>query len=91
MPEKNHSSALHELRLDQRKKLSVSGVQEVDSFDENMISLRTVAGLLLVRGEDLHLQSLSIEGGLVTVEGTVQVLCYEEGRKEGGFFRRIFG
>lgn len=81
----------HELRLDQRAKLTVTGVQEVESFDETVAALHTVRGLLLIRGSGLHLQSLSIDGGQVTVTGTVDALSYEEPRSTGGFFRRLFG
>ena len=45
----------HKLSLDERKKLTVSGVGEVVSFEENAVVLRTSRGTLLVRGQDLHL------------------------------------
>ncbi len=80
----------HELRLEDRKKLSVSGVQEVESFDENSVVLHTVCGILLIRGENLHLQTLSIDGGMVTVDGLIDALTYAEPQKSGGFFRRVF-
>ena len=79
----------HELRLDNRTRLSVSGVREVESFDENTVVLSTVRGLLIVRGENLQLQSLSIDGGQVSVHGTIDTLSYEEAQKAGGFFKRL--
>ena len=80
----------HELRLENRAKLSVSGVREIESFDENAVVLHTVRGVLIIRGEGLHLQTLSIDGGQVTVDGTIHSLTYEELQKAGGFFRRLF-
>ena len=77
--------------LDERKKLTVSGVGEVVSFEENAVVLRTSRGTLLVRGQDLHLKTLSLDGGQVAVDGTVTALIYEEPRREGGFFSRLFG
>ncbi|MFR8334118.1 MAG: YabP/YqfC family sporulation protein [Oscillospiraceae bacterium] len=47
----------HKLSLDERKKLTVSGVAEVVSFEENAVVLRTSRGTLLVRGQDLHLKT----------------------------------
>lgn len=90
MSPENKQSELQELRLENRKKLSVCGVREVGSFDENVIALETSLGLLVVRGEDLHLQSLSVEGGQVVVIGTIHSLTYEALRKSGGFFKRLF-
>lgn len=80
----------HELRLDNRARLSVSGVREVESFDETVVVLSTVRGLLIVRGENLQLQALSIDGGQVSVSGLIDTLSYEEAQKAGGFFKRLF-
>lgn len=81
----------HSVVMEGRKKLSVSGVEEVESFDENTIVMSTALGVLVVRGEDLHIEVLSLEGGELKVEGEVDSLTYEEdGRREGGFFSRLF-
>ncbi len=80
----------HELRLDNRARLAVTGVKDVESFDEAVVVLRTVRGLLVVRGEKLQLQALSIDGGQVSVNGLIDCLSYEEEQKTTGFFRRMF-
>ena len=80
----------HDLRLENRARLSVTGVREVESFDEESIVLHTAKGVLVIRGQSLHLQTLSIEGGQVAVDGTVDALLYEEPQKQGGFFSRLF-
>ncbi len=80
----------HELRLDNRGRLSVSGVKDVESFDEAVVVLRTVRGLLVVRGDKLQLQALSIDGGQISVNGLIDSLSYEEEQKTAGFFRRLF-
>ena len=80
----------HDLRLENREKLSVSGVEEIESFDETTVVLLTSRGMLIIRGENLQLQALSIEGGQVAVDGLITSLDYEEARKTGGFFRRLF-
>lgn len=81
----------HKLTLDERKSLLVSGVTQVVSFDENAVVLHTFRGVLLVRGQDLHLKTLSQDGGQVAVEGQVDLLAYEEPRGQGSFLRRLFG
>lgn len=80
----------HELRLENRARLNVTGVREVESFDESAVVLHTAKGVLVIRGQSLHLQTLSIDGGQVAVDGTVDALAYEETQKQGGFFSRLF-
>ena len=53
--------------------------------------MHTVCGVLIVRGQELHLQTLSIDGGCVAVDGTIEALSYAEPQKRGGgFFSRLF-
>ena len=69
-----------------------SGAAEVESFDENTIVMVTVQGVLIVRGEELHIEKLSLDGGDLKVEGMVESLTYEEDRsRRGGFFSRLLG
>lgn len=80
----------HHITLDGRSSLTVSGVQDVESFDENTIVMLTVKGTLVVRGESLHIEKLSLDGGDLRVEGAVDSLTYEdEGREKGGFLSRL--
>jgi len=80
----------HKLTLDNRGKLVVSGVEDVESFDEQAIVLVTVRGVLIVRGNGLHLQSLDLQGGCVTVDGVIDSLVYELPRQTGSLLRRLF-
>lgn len=80
----------HHVELEGRSSLTVSGVEDVESFDENTIVMSTVKGDLVVRGEGLHIERLSLDGGDLKVEGTVDSLTYEDtGRERGGFFARL--
>lgn len=81
----------HKLVLDSRRKLSMTGVIEVESFDESVIQLTTTRGPVLIRGTGLHLQMLSLDGGQVAVDGTVDSISYEDEAPAGGFFARLFG
>ncbi|MBC5736936.1 MULTISPECIES: sporulation protein YabP [Oscillospiraceae] len=81
----------HHLILEGREQLSVSGVEEVESFDENQIVMYTTKGTLVVRGENLHIEKLSLDGGDLKVEGDIDALTYEDGpREKGGLFSRLF-
>ncbi|MBP1736632.1 MAG: sporulation protein YabP [Oscillospiraceae bacterium] len=82
----------HHIILEGRAALSVSGVEEVERFDDSEIVMYTSCGTLIVRGNDLHIEKLSLEGGDLKVAGTVEALLYEdEGReKGGGLFSHLF-
>ena len=59
----------HKLELLNREKGSVTGIQDVVSFDENQMILDTNMGLLTVRGKALHVSRLTLEKGEVDIEG----------------------
>ena len=80
----------HKLTLDERKKLTMTGVTEVISFDENTVVLHTSLGTLLVQGQQLQLKTLTLDGGNVAVEGHISALHYEEPR-QGGWLGRLLG
>ena len=89
--EKSMPSMPHNLVLEDRRLLTVSGVSDVDSFDEETVVVFTDLGELTVRGKDLHINRLSVEVGELTVEGSSSALIYsEETAKSGGFFSRVF-
>ena len=85
-------AADHHVILEGRASLSVSGVEEVESFDENSIVMSTCKGTLVVRGEDLHIEKLSLDGGDLKVEGDIDSLTYEDSGREkaGGLLARLF-
>ena len=81
----------HGLSLTERNKLTMTGVTEVVSFEDNAVVLRTSLGTLVVQGRDLQLKTLSLDGGQVAVEGPVTALAYEEPRPTGGWLHRLLG
>lgn len=81
----------HKVTLNERKELTATGVEEVVSFDEDTVILKTGLGTLVIHGKGLQLKNLSVESGQVLVEGTVSAMIYEEPRPAGGIFRRLFG
>ena len=80
----------HKLSLDQRKNLTMTGVTEVVSFDENTVVLKTGLGMLVVQGQQLQLKTLTLDGGNVAVEGEISSLVYEQIR-QGGWLGRLLG
>ncbi len=89
--EKRSKPGPHHLTLEDRSKLTISGVEDVDSFDENAIAMSTTQGLLLIRGAGLHIEKLSLDGGDLAVEGTVDSITYEDRTAaRGGLLARLF-
>lgn len=76
--------------IENRSKMSISGVSDVDNFDENTVVLYTNRGLLTVRGAGLHIERLSLETGELAVEGTIDGIEYSEETVSGGFWSRLF-
>ena len=79
----------HGVRLEERKRLTMTGVSEIGSFEEDTVVLKTALGILTVHGPGLKLKTLSPEGGQVEVTGRVTALIYEEPRSGGGWLRRM--
>ncbi len=85
---------LHKLTLTNRGALLVNGVVDVISFDLSEVLLETEAGMLTVKGQDLHVNRLTLEKGEVDISGTVDSLLYADissyGKKAESFFGRLF-
>jgi sporulation protein YabP len=83
----------HKVIIDCRKKVSITSVEDVDSFNENEVIFLTSAGAVTVCGEDLHITKLNLEEGMLVVEGLIQSLDYKDHeleRHKRGLFSKIF-
>ena len=80
----------HNIILEDRERLSVSGVCDADSFDDRQIVAKTVKGTLIMRGSDLHIDKLSLDTGDLVVTGLVTELGYEETAPSGSLWQRLF-
>ena len=93
MDEKTANKA-HKVLLSNRKNGSFSGVVDVLSFDVAEILLETEQGMLLIKGNNLHVNRLSLEKGEIDVEGRIDSLAYSEvkdyGKQAESFFGRFF-
>lgn len=82
----------HRLELVGREKLIISGVEDVERFDEMEIVMSTAAGILIVSGSGLHIGKLSLDGGELHVDGRIDAVTYEDSAQgRGGFLSRLFG
>ncbi len=89
--EKRMTAMPHNLVLEDRKLLTVSGVSDVDSFDEETVVVFTDLGELTIRGANLHINRLSVEVWEHTVEGNIGEMIYSDDTpKSCGFFSKVF-
>lgn len=88
-----NANIIQNLVLENREKLSISGVVDVLSFDDQVVMIETELGLLTCKGENLKINKLSIDTSEVVVEGKVTYLAYSENsnnREEQSFLSKIF-
>lgn len=82
------------LILENREKLNISGVIDVESFNDECVIVDTELGMLVIKGIDLHINKLNIDNSELGIEGEI-VSCEYSDRdgsrnKGGGFFARMF-
>ncbi|MGE5483341.1 MAG: sporulation protein YabP [Bacteroidota bacterium] len=83
----------HQIVLRNRESLAIEGVTNVESFDDEEIILETVEGLLVIRGEGLHIKEFNVEKATLTMDGLVRSMEYanQPGQEKArGFFSRLF-
>ena len=92
MIEEKRNAMRHNIIIEERKNAVISGVAEVDSFDEEKIVLFLSDCVLTVRGRGMHITKLSIETGDVNITGDIYTVEYsgDDERKSGGLISRIF-
>ena len=80
----------HSLTLDDRRRLSVTGAEDVESFDDSEVVMHTSQGLLVIKGSGLQIDRLSTDSGDVSVQGLITSLGYEETAPSGSLWTRLF-
>ena len=77
--------------MENRKKLNISGVKDVSSFDEETILLDTSLGKMTIKGEGLRIESYNTATGDLSAVGKVYAVVYmSDARTSGGFLSRLF-
>jgi len=87
------NNVIQNIILENREKLSISGVLDVLSFDDQVVILETELGLLTVKGDNLRINKLSLDTAEVIIDGEIYNLGYSEKdtiQKTGGFLNKIF-
>ncbi len=84
-------TAHHSVILQDRATLELSGVTDVDSFDENEISLYTTLGEMVVRGKALHVNAMNVDTGDMQIDGDIRSIVYgdKDRKKKPGLWGKL--
>lgn len=90
--QENDKSKIHDVILKNRKNLSITGVLDVDNFDEETVTTYTDQGELTIKGENLHISKINLDTGDITLDGTITALIYSDNIKlnKQSFLSRLF-
>ena len=81
MDQNNYIKTSQNIILENRKKIMISGVKDIDSFDDNTVAMITTLGSLIIKGSNLKINKFSVETGDVNIEGTINNILYDNSSK----------
>lgn len=95
MEEINYNQRTHKMTMTNRKTCTISGVNDVLSFDIHEVLLETEQGMLMIKGDDLHVNRLSLDKGEVDIDGKLDSFTYSDvaknvGQKTQSVLSRLF-
>jgi len=89
--ERKRAPSKHSVTLDKRENVSVSGVTDVISFDEESVIAETELGVIIIRGVNLHVGKINLDSGELLISGEVDAIQYENpGAPKKSFIGRLF-
>ena len=94
MEDLNGASRMHKVTMTNRRTCTVSGVNDVLSFDIHEILLETEQGMLMIKGDDLHVNRLTLDKGEVDIDGKIDSFTYSDvaagGQKGNSLLAKLF-
>ena len=78
------------LTIDGKSRLRMDGVNNVLGFAEDFVTLDTLLGRVIIEGEELKIESLNKDGGIIDVSGVIVSVLYSDNRGKSGVFKRMF-
>ena len=87
---KKHTSSEHFVELLKREKISAAGVEDVISFSEDKIELKTNMGRLIIKGKCLNINKLDTENGKLDASGEIRTLEYTDKKDKGNLMSSLF-
>ncbi len=89
--EKRFNRGVHTIMMEDRRTLSITGINDIDSFDEETVAVFTDAGELIIRGMGLHINRIDVDAGELSLEGEIFSLEYSDNMSSrGSIWSRLF-
>lgn len=92
--EEKHNSSNHRLIINERERVSITGVTDVISFDTDVVIVETEMGTLTIKGLDLHVNRLNLDKEEIDLDGQIESLEYSDGsryKSSGSLISKLFG
>ncbi|GKX30536.1 hypothetical protein SH1V18_30160 [Vallitalea longa] len=92
--EEKHINMNHRLVINDRERVSITGVSDVISFDTDIVMVETEMGTLTIKGAELHVNRLNLEKEELELDGQIESLEYNDGARygsKGSFMSKLFG
>lgn len=93
MDDRKRAPSRHSLQIDRRENITVAGVMDVISFDEESVIAETEMGIIIIKGANLHVKRINLESGELIVSGEIDGIAYENaggGAKAKSLIGRLF-
>lgn len=78
------------VNIENREKISITGIKRVDSFDESEVSARLESSTVSVYGQGLHISRLDLDNGILIIDGFISGIEYSDTEHKGGFLSKLF-
>ena len=92
--EEKVTQKVHKIIMNNRRSLILNGIVDVLSFDVGEILLETEQGMLLIKGNDMHVNRLTVEKGEMEIEGKIDSMAYSDvgntSKQVESFWGRLF-
>ena len=94
MYEEVKTAKMQNVILENRNKLHLSGVLDVLNFDEEIVTVETELGILIVKGSDLRLNKFNLDNSELSIDGEINSMAYDDksnsSKRGEGLFTKIF-
>ena len=82
--------AKHTLTLSNREILEMSGIKDVDAFNEEQINAKSTYGAIMIKGTGLHVDELNLDTGRLRISGKIIAFVYNDKTDVKGFWGKLF-
>ena len=90
MNQPHRAPARANVSIENREKITLTGISRVESFDESEVTARLDSALVSVYGQGLHITRLDLDNGVLTVDGFISGVEYSDTDRKGGILSRLF-